>query len=144
MKRENPEEQDSAWQKIVENYGERAELDAVDDRADEGVVEPPLDPDLRDEDPVRSGLFDDDALDEIDRFVPDSPPPVPMPPPDRFLAWLGVFGSPTVLLVFLVLGLGMPQILGWILVGGFVLGFCYLVFTLPRSPRDPWDDGAVV
>lgn len=140
MKRENPEEQDSAWQKIVENYGERAELDAADDPV-EVVIE--REPDLHDEDPVGSSLFDD-AIDEIDGFVPDSPPPVPMPPPDRFLAWLGVFGSPTVLLVFLVLGIGMPQILGWILVGGFVLGFCYLVFTLPRSPRDPWDDGAVV
>lgn len=141
MKRENPEEQDSAWQKIVENYGERAELDAVDDAA-ELPVERELD--LHDDEPVSPGLLDDDAIDEIDRFVPDSPPPVPMPPPDRFLAWLGVFGSPTVLLVFLVLGIGMPQVLGWILVGGFVVGFCYLVFTLPRSPRDPWDDGAVV
>lgn len=141
MKRENPEEQDSAWQKIVENYGERAELDAVDDVVEVAVEKQP---DLRDDDPPGSSLLDDDAIDEVDRFVPDSPPPVPMPPPDRFLAWLGVFGSPTVLLVFLVLGIGMPPFLGWILVGGFVLGFCYLVFTLPRSPRDPWDDGAVV
>lgn len=139
MKRENPEDQDSAWQKIVDNYGERAELEAVDVSAVEPAPEPAVDEEP-DEHHELSSLFDD----SVEGFVPDSLPPIPMPPPDRFLAWLGVFGSPTVLLVFLVLGLDMPSLVSWILIGGFVLGFCYLVFKMPRSPRDPWDDGAVV
>lgn len=139
MKRENPEDQDSAWQKIVENYGERAELEAVDVSPGEAAPEP-AEAEEPDDHHELSSLFDDDG----EGFVPDSPGPIPMPPPDRFLAWLGVFGSPTVLLVFLVLGLDLPSLVSWILIGGFVFGFCYLVFKMPRSPRDPWDDGAVV
>lgn len=139
MKRENPEDQDSAWQRIVDNYGDRAELEAMDDGPAEPAPEAPVDVDDESDDDANPGLLDDE-----DGFVPERPPPVPMPPPDRFLAWLGVFGSPTVLLVFLVLGIGIPTVVSWVLIGGFVFGFCYLVFTLPRSPRDPWDDGAVV
>lgn len=140
MKRENPEDQDSAWQRIVDNYGDRAELEATDDVPDApdqpASQAPDVDESVDEAVPV--------LLDEEDGFVPERPPPVPMPPPDRFLAWLGVFGSPTALLVFLVLGIGIPTVVSWVLIGGFVFGFCYLVFTLPRSPRDPWDDGAVV
>lgn len=138
MKRENPEDQDSAWQRIVENYGDRVELEATDDGPDDPAPEASVDVDESEDDAEPS------LLEEEDGFVPERPPPVPMPPPDRFLAWLGVFGSPTVLLVFLVLGIGIPTVVSWVLIGGFVFGFCYLVFTLPRSPRDPWDDGAVV
>jgi hypothetical protein len=92
-------------------------------------------------------LGDDDPEDDIpafEQFVPEDPPPVPIPPFDRLLAWAGVFGSPTLLLIFLISGLSMPGWLGWLLVGGFVGGFCYLVIRMPGSPRDPWDDGARV
>ncbi|GAA3521610.1 hypothetical protein [Nocardioides daeguensis] len=142
MQRDDPDNDDAAWQAIIDNYGERVEIDPPDDPDDD----PGPAPEGGDE------LYDDrydDAYDEIDlvdedRFVPDAAPPVPVPPADRMLAWLGVFGSPTVLLVFLVLGLGMPSWLGWLLVAGFVGGFCYLVIRTPGSPRDPWDDGARV
>ncbi|GAA1523835.1 hypothetical protein [Nocardioides humi] len=142
MQREDPDHQDdAAWQAIVDNYGDRVELDAAED--DPG----PADDDDRYDDSYDDDTYDDsyDDLDQADdRFVPGQPPPVPLPPPDRLLAWLGVFGSPTVLLVFVVLGIGMPTWLGWLLVGGFVIGFCYLVIRMPGSPRDPWDDGARV
>ncbi len=147
MQREDPGDQDAAWQAIVDNYGERVELEPEDD----GARVAPEDASLAVDDEVAADPQDADDLDdgddgvaEIDRFVPETPPPVPMPPPDRLLAWIGVFGSPAVLLVFLVLGLSMPGWLGWLLVGGFVVGFCYLVLRLPGSPRDPWDDGARV
>ena len=32
--------------------------------------------------------------------------------------------------------------IGYLLVGGFVGGFVYLVTRMPRGPRDPADDGA--
>ena len=36
----------------------------------------------------------------------------------------------------------VAPIIGWALVGWFVGGFGYLVRHMPRSPRDPWDDGS--
>ncbi|WP_418059459.1 hypothetical protein [Pimelobacter simplex] len=142
MQREDPDE-DAAWQAIVDNYGERAELEP--EAEPEPVRVDPADDldepaELEHDDP---GDPEDD-IPVFDRFVPEDPPPVPIPPFDRLLAWAGVFGSPTILLVFLISGLSMPGWLGWLLVGGFVLGFCYLVIRMPGSPRDPWDDGARV
>ncbi|TNM45101.1 hypothetical protein FHP29_04635 [Nocardioides albidus] len=151
MQRDDPDYDDAAWRAIVDNYGERVELEQAD--------EPPDAPSVRDAedeayDRAHDGAYDgaderyeeryDGEPVEEDRFVPEPAPPVPVPPADRLLAWLGVFGSPTVLLVCLVLGIGLPTWLGWLLVGGFVGGFCYLVITTPGSPRDPWDDGARV
>ena len=53
-----------------------------------------------------------------------------------------MFGSPVVLLVCLVFGIDLPQLVAYLLVGGFVGGFLYLVIRMPRGPRDPDDDGA--
>ncbi|WGX94699.1 hypothetical protein [Nocardioides sp. L-11A] len=139
MQRDDPDYDDAAWQAIVDNYGERVELETPDDEDDADPGPAPESYDDRYDD-----TYDDlDQADE-DRFVPAQAPPVPVPPPDRMLAWLGVFGAPAVLLVFLVLGLGMPSWLGWLLVAWFVGGFCYLVIRSPGPPRDPWDDGARV
>ena len=127
-----PSEDDAAWRSIVENYGERAELDPAPDPATDDAPEPAYDdPDERDD-------WDDE------HFVPPPPPPLPHPPPVRLAAWLGVFGAPAVLLVAMVLALPLP---GWIskgLIGWFVVGFLYLVFHMDRGPRDPWDNGARV
>ncbi|WP_436698332.1 hypothetical protein [Nocardioides sp. BYT-33-1] len=147
MQRDDPDYDDAAWQAIVDNYGERVELEASDDDAAEGAeddADPGPAPASVDDDRY-ADRYDDD-LDPFDdeRFVPAQAPPVPVPPPDRMLAWLGVFGAPAVLLVFLILGLGMPSWLGWLLVAWFVGGFCYLVVRSPGPPRDPWDDGARV
>ncbi len=74
--------------------------------------------------------------------MPPPPPPLPHPPPVRFAAWSGLFGSPAVLLVALVLGIALPAWLGYLLVGAFLGGFGYLVVHMQRGPRDPGDDGA--
>ena len=145
------ERDDDVWRSIVENYGERVELD--DD--------PPLDvlhEDLdRDAEPeslgeVRHNRRRDDPPDadnplaraphDDDRYVPPPPPPLPVVAGDRMLAWLGLFGAPTILLVTLVLGIAMPPMLGYLLVAAFLGGFGYLVVKMPRGPADPWDDGA--
>lgn len=132
-----PDNEDEAWRSIVENYGDRPDLDptipafpeADDDLSDPG----------RDGDPVSERQ---DAVWESEEFVPPTPPPLPRVARDRLVAWLGVFGSPTVLLICLVLGIPMPDLLGYALVAAFVGGFAYLVMQMPRGPRDPFDDGA--
>jgi hypothetical protein len=132
--------EDDAWRSIVENYGERPEVDAgsgpdIDPRS---TVEPEPEPAYDDAD-----RWDD--VDELDdRFVPLPPPPLPHPTPVRLAAWIGVFGAPAVLLLVMVLALPLPSWLEKGLVGYFVAGFLYLVFNMDRGPRDPWDNGARV
>jgi hypothetical protein len=136
-----PSEDDAAWRSIVENYGERAELDPAPsgyepETASETVSDDP--------DHLRDGEDPDDWGDRDDQFVPPPPPPLPHPTPVRLAAWLGVFGAPALLLLDMVLALPLP---GWLakgLVAWFVGGFVYLVFHMDRGPRDPWDDGARV
>ena len=46
------------------------------------------------------------------------------------------------LLTALVLGIHLPSLIGYLLVGAFIGGFVYLVVQMPRGPHDPYDDGA--
>jgi hypothetical protein len=128
--------EDEAWRAIVDNYGERAQLD--DESSDEAVpapsaaAEPPASPvpDAVEEEPE-------------ERFVPPVPPPAPRQPLPKRLAWLAVLGSPALLVVALLVSYDVPPLVGYALVGGFVGGFGYLVATMQRSgERNPWDDGA--
>ena len=127
------QDEDDAWRSIVENYGERAELDP----APPPVAEPETAYDRYDD-------HDDWDQPDEERFVPPSPPPLPHPTPLRLAAWIGVFGAPAVLLVVMVFALPLPTWLEKGLVGYFVAGFIYLVLHMDRGPRDPWDDGARV
>ena len=140
MQRDEPHpDEDAAWRDIVDNYGERAELDP-DDEVAVAAPEPPQ-PALGLDDVLDADDEDDDDPTGPSSYRPE-PEAIPVPSFDRLLAWIGVFGSPTLLLIYLVLGLSMPGWLGWLLVGGFVGGFIYLVMRMPGTPRDPWDDGA--
>jgi hypothetical protein len=165
------EAEDRVWRAIVENYGERPQLD------DPPVAPPDTDAgnpsgpatgqdsghasdapfggrfgDLRrfsaPDDPADPDAVDDredlEDLEDEDRYVPPDPPPVPRATPDRLLAWAGVFGSPLVLLASLLLSFSISGWIAYLLVGAFVGGFVYLVVKMPREPRDPWDDGAQV
>ena len=123
-----PQSEDDAWRSIVEHYGERVPIEPQ---------EPAVDPVAE---PAGEAAARRDGAEE--RFVPPPPPPLPRVAPDRLLAWTGVFGPPVVLLVAVVTGLHLPGWLGYLLVGGFVGGFVYLVSRMPRGPRDPADDGA--
>jgi hypothetical protein len=133
---------DDAWRAIIDNYGERV-LDDESDADAPAEPEPELRRSIEAVEPLPS--WDDDYVDSdwsTDRFVPPPPPPLPTPSTDRMLAWLGIFGSPVVLLVCLVFSIDLPQILAYLLVAAFVGGFLYLVVKMPRGPRDPDDDGA--
>lgn len=140
------DEEDRAWQAIVENYGDRAEIDDAEaTSATSAPAEPDeaLEPDAVIE-PDRDEEHRELAEDPEDRFIPPNPRPVPLPAPDRMLAWVGLFGAPAVMLFAAVFGISLPGIVALLLVGAFVGGFLYLVSQMPRDPRDPWDDGAQV
>jgi hypothetical protein len=124
-----PDNEDEAWRAIVENYGDRPDLDPADAPPEAAREEPPVAP-------VPAPTADDE------RFVPPPPPPVPRSSPDRLAAWAGLFGAPLVLLVALVLNVSLPTWAGYVLVAWFVGGFLYLVVQMPSGPRDPGDDGA--
>lgn len=137
MAKDDDELHDDVWQAIVENYGDRPELAADDVRP---VSESP-----RPDAPDPAAAWDDTYVDSdwtSDRFVPPPPPPIPRATADRLAAWLGVLGSPAVLLVCLILSIDLPQLLAYLLVAGFIGGFIYLILTMSRDPRDPGDDGA--
>lgn len=123
--------EDEAWRAIVENYGDRVELDPSEVPTPEPEAPEPFSLD--------SAL---DAEPDEERFVPPEPPPLPDVPRDRMLAWVGLFGSPTILLITLVFGIDLPALIAYLLIGGFIGGFLYLVNQMPRGPQDPFDDGA--
>lgn len=134
---------DAAWRAIVDNYGDRPELGPT--------PEPDAGPagDLAEVDPAETeagepAWFSAPLADPEERYVPPPPPPLPRPTRDRLFAWCGVFGSPAVLLVCLIAGISLPSFLAYALVAAFVGGFVYLVWQMPRGPRDPFDDGAQV
>jgi len=134
--------EDEAWRAIVDNYGDRVDLgpdEGPDGGPDQGTsADPQPDPQP---DPFAVPAELTVAFQE-ERFVPPPPPPLPHVPRDRMLAWVGLFGSPAILLTALVLGIGLPPLVGYLLVAGFIGGFAYLVVQMPRGPHDPYDDGA--
>ncbi|RHW26963.1 hypothetical protein D0Z08_12340 [Nocardioides immobilis] len=133
------QEREREWQQIVENYGERALLDPEDAAPAPAAPQPVPEPeDLDDPSEVR------DQVHPEDEFVPPTPPPIPRPPLDRLLAWLGVFGVPAVVLFCIVAGISVPSWFGLLMAAGFLGGFGYLVLRMSDEPRDPWDDGAVL
>jgi hypothetical protein len=144
---------EAAWREIVENYGDRAVVDP-EDYADRVIhLPPPSEPGQPDRPHLEESLEDhfeeeydelEDDLDDEDRFVPPEPEPLPHTRPDRLVAWIGVLGAPAVVLVLLLTGLSVDPVIGWLLVAAFVGGFGYLVATMSREPRDPWDDGSRV
>jgi hypothetical protein len=147
-------DEDAAWRDIVEHYGERAHLD---DEPPEGPREPePAAPPAPAEEERLRGLFQptwgdpletEATYDDEGHFVPPHPPPPPLPAdPRRRLAWAGLFGSPVLMLVAVVIGLTLPEWFMLFLAASFTGGFVYLVATMPnRRPGDgSGGDGAVV
>lgn len=129
--------EDAVWREIVDNYGERPTVDDVPAAEPRPVAEPEPDP-------------EPDAQAEVavvrpaaeERYVPPPPPPIPRPAPPRAFAWAGLFGVPVILLVCLVATLDLPSLIDYLMLAWFVGGFVYLVATMSREPREPWDDGS--
>ena len=133
-----------AWREIVEHYGERPVLD------DDGHPRrraAPAEPVPRRERRARTTR------------TPTSTPTTTSRPPSgsgrlprrrsptprtwqRGVAWAGIFVAPALALVIGLFSIYVAPLVGWALVAWFVGGFGYLVRVMPRSPRDPWDDGS--
>jgi hypothetical protein len=131
-----------AWREIVEHYGDRPVLDD-----DTRLVSAPVDRDPAEHDERADDGQDEEAevdtLPAVDRFQPPPPPPFPTPRTwQRGVAWAGIFLAPALALVIGLLSIYVAPLVGWALVAWFVGGFGYLVFVMPRAPRDPWDDGS--
>jgi len=126
----HPGSEDELWRSIVDNYGDRAELTDDEPEPAAGPVEPPA--------PLAP------VADEEERYVPPPPPPVPRPENKRLVAWIGLFGTPLLLLVCLVLGIRLPALMSYLMIAWFIGGFSYLVLLMPKGPRDPGDDGAQI
>jgi hypothetical protein len=131
-----------AWREIVEHYGDRPVLDD-DTRPVASPVSPPVGRDVADQDEHEDGDDEVEAVAVVDRFEPPAPPPFPTPRTwQRGVAWAGIFLAPALALVIGLLSIYVAPLVGWALVAWFVGGFGYLVFVMPRAPRDPWDDGS--
>lgn len=138
-------DQDALWRSIVDNYGERHQLD---DAVPEPPVTPPppahpeirVPPSLRDLDGPRERVREDAE----DHFVPPPPPALPRATPARTLAWLGLFGVPLLVLVAVVTRLTLPSWMGLLLMAWFVGGFVFLVASMRPGPSEDHDDGAVL
>ncbi|KAA1417961.1 hypothetical protein F0U44_15105 [Nocardioides humilatus] len=131
-------EREVEWQQIIDNFGDRAVLEP-DEEQPFAVVQPRFE-----RDPEEIEIEVRDQVHPSDAFVPPTPPPLPRPPADRLMAWIGVFGVPAVVLVCVVAGISVPSWVGFLMAAGFVGGFGYLVVKMSDEPRDPWDDGAVL
>lgn len=131
-------DEDELWRSIVDNYGDRAEL-SPDELAEARPVERPAETSA-----ISPGEPGADPDDEVEEFVPPEPPPVPLPRGPRLVAWGGVLLGPLLMLLAALTRTTLPTLGGLALVSWFIGGFAYLVATMPRGPRDPGDDGAVV
>lgn len=147
---EHPPEsaEEAAWREIVANYGDPVLDD--DPVTDDTVIASytgslAFDPDAWENEAADGADADEDLVPESEQFVAPRPS-LPRTSPERFMAWLGVLGSPVaaVLLVTLhtVTGFVVPDWGIAFLVLAFLGGFGYLLVTMSREPPDPWDDGA--
>ena len=162
-------DEEDAWRSIVENYGERARLDdpvepvdpVREQRTDDGTVDDAPEAEgttAVPERPVRPDFvpFEGTVADEPDpfeerlprvtdeeTFVPPTPP-LPYVAPRRLAAWCVLVLAPLTLLVCGALDVYLPAPLRGVLVAAPLAAFGYLVATMSRDPRDPFDDGARV
>lgn len=130
--------EDAAWQSIVENFGDRAELSEAE--LDTPEPEPEPGPVLDVPAELAPVWHDED-----EHYVPPPPPPVQFTRGPRLVAWFGLFGLPAIVLILTVLHIGLPSPLGFLFVVAFVGSFGYLVATMDSGRRhDGWDDGAAL
>lgn len=132
----NPRDEDEVWRDIVENYGEAPSAEELDE------TQKPAEPALRPGSAEDPDAWQPEPWEDEGRFVPPEPPPVPLAEPKRLVAWIGLFGSPAILLVALLLGVSFSSWLSTLLIAWFLGGFGYLIATMSDRPRDPGDDGA--
>jgi hypothetical protein len=98
---------------------------------------PPAQPDA---DP---GAFVDNWADE-GHFVPPPPPEIPTGTPLKRLAWAGLLGGPATMALSSLTPWDPPRIVIIAAALAALAGFVTLVWLMPDSREDGWDDGARV
>lgn len=137
---------DEDWRAIVENFGEVPDADRIAAEVD-STPGPSQDPKPEQPDPVAafSGvLWTGESWEDEGRYVPPPPPPLPRLSAKLRAAWVCLLAGPVVLLVCLFTGFRPPSIVVMTLLFASIGSFAYLVFRSPRTPREPWEDGAQI
>ena len=82
---------------------------------------------------------------DVDSYIPPTPPPLPQPDKVGRLAWAALIGGPLLVLFSAFFNI-TPSWLATLGVAGFIGGFVVLIARMPERGRDGdgWDDGAVV
>ena len=83
-----------------------------------------------------------DNWDDEGHFVPPEPPELPEGTPVKRLGWAGTLGGPAVLILGALSGWDPPAVVNLGAGLAFLAGFATLVWQLPESREDGWDDGA--
>lgn len=158
---ERPEDFEDAWARIV------ADLTSEGNLADDPRT-PSVDPPAQAEDAGTAGLHalfeplrranaqPEPAADDPDpgafvdnwqdegHYAPPPPPALPEGTPVKRLAWVGLLGGPATLALIAVTGWDAPPVVGIGAGLATLAGFVTLVWHLPESREDGWDDGARV
>lgn len=145
---ENADNEDLAWAQIVAGF----DVPASTQVAPWPVYEDVTPGDDADDPPARvAPLVRDDPwasrdLEDVDRFVPPDPPPLPHLSMAERLSWLGLLGGPIVLVLAAIVTYALPGWLMLIAALAFIAGFVSLVARLDRTKDrlDDPDDGAQV
>ena len=129
----NPRDEDEVWRDIVENYGEAPSVEEAPPVVDHGPRS----------DVGGGGRGPRPRPAGRRRNVSCLPRLLPSRSPSRRACWPGSGSSgPNDPALALVIGWQLPGWMSTLLIGAFIGGFGYLVATMNREPRDPWDNGA--
>jgi hypothetical protein len=83
-----------------------------------------------------------DNWEDEGHFTPPEPPEIPAGTPVKRLAWAGALGGPTVLVLTALTGWDAPGVVTLGAGLATLAGFATLVWHMPDSHGDGWDDGA--
>ncbi len=126
-----PHEDD--WRAIVENFGDAPDPERIAAEVIANSPPAPPEPILEWSEPA-----------EEDGYVPPPPPPLPDVPGRVRLAWACLLGGPALLLVCLFVGYRPPTAVVFAGLAAIVFSLVFLIFRSPRTPREPWEDGAQI
>lgn len=77
-------------------------------------------------------------------YTPPPPPDLPAGTPVTRLAWAATLGGPLTLVLIALTGWSTPRVVPIVAGIATLAGFVTLVWRLPQSREDGWDDGAQV
>jgi hypothetical protein len=96
-------------------------------------------------DAVGPGPRDYAVAEEPDEeFEPPEPEPLGTADPVQLLGWSGAVGGPIAIILVVVLWPSAPPLVWLTTIAVTLVGWALVIWRLPRSRKDPDDDGAVL